>query len=1130
MSNNILKVSNNIGPQGPKGDPGDGLTDAEIKTAYENNANTNAFTDAEKAKLSSLTNLAFNPTGTTAPGPNNDINDSVNANDGVGFVVGSFWIDTVADESYRCIDNTDSAAVWVKTTLTTDELAAVAVTGNSDDLTEGSTNLLMTVAERAKLSNLKSHSTGILTGGVLTTGAGAAEFSISDGTGLVVDAAGAITSVSWTGKTNITPIGIGTGNTLTFIALDSAGNVVQSLTRFSNEDHRDYIVLGAVVHIDDVNVDTVANQQHVAFNTGSSLSDLHEAMGFFNISGNVFSANGANLFLNKSNGYMFAEGSNYHINPQDPNRRNLPVLNALSFRYVFNNGDSSASSPNFDPANLDDGAGGLTPLTNNNRWSVQRVYSFVGNAVGIQRGVTEYSSQELAIAGITTEPYFPAPFVAANGLLRGWIVAKKDATALNNTSQAVFIEAPKFPSTTGGLGVGAGSLQDAYLNSVQPQIITDATNGRVEYQTYSGGNAEDVFAILNDAGDDVLTFKANGTISNPNGSLTLSCAASNNIIADLDTTKRFVIKNSADGVGTPELHMWHDDHSIIESQKGNLKLRGVVGTGAVNIEAQPNVNGIIVRATTVDIYQDIRMYANITAPSGDLTLDATGTSTSNIENLIDNGKFIVNDTGQTKSFEFYYSGGSYRIDATTSDSIVIETPSVNGVWLKSNSAPIMVARDADILCYRGIAATGAQDIGDASGGAFDNLYLDSDIINPTGSLTIDTSTIAGSDVIIAPGTGSLVINNPTSTTSGSLSHDNSNFIIQNDRTGAFSDIHYKVTSTQPSSEHIFFHGSSEIIKFQSSTALFNYGLTIRQSGGTAGTDELWIYHASTGSHIATQSEDLIFDATASAGGNVITTPNATGAFIVRQDGGVAGTDEIQFYHNGADGHIHNKSGILVIDSDAGDLFLRRSGSDMIHLDVNGIEFNTSLRSGNSNVDLGAVSDEFRHLRLTGTIYNDSGDLTFDATGTAGSNIILTPNGTGVVRIEDTDTSNNYLDIYTNGTSTYLEAHGSGSSGQLHCRGESVWAVFTGAGYTKQAIYLSHSAENIAMGFDLRAAGTVDLGTTSNPFNVCRLDAYLSLAEITTPTAETDRGAVYTKTDNKLYFQDGAGTEHEVAFV
>lgn len=41
---------------------------------------------------------------------------------------------------------------------------------------------------------------------------------------------------------------------------------------------------------------------------------------------------------------------------------------------------------------------------------------------------------------------------------------------------------------------------------------------------------------------------------------------------------------------------------------------------------------------------------------------------------------------------------------------------------------------------------------------------------------------------------------------------------------------------------------------------------------------------------------------------------------------------------------------------------------------------------------------------------------------------------------------------------------------------------------------------------------------------------LTLKEKTTPTAVTNHGKLYTKSDNKLYFQDGGGTEHEVAYA
>lgn len=64
---------------------------------------------------------------------------------------------------------------------------------------------------------------------------------------------------------------------------------------------------------------------------------------------------------------------------------------------------------------------------------------------------------------------------------------------------------------------------------------------------------------------------------------------------------------------------------------------------------------------------------------------------------------------------------------------------------------------------------------------------------------------------------------------------------------------------------------------------------------------------------------------------------------------------------------------------------------------------------------------------------------------------------------------------------------------------------------------------------LLSASTHDIGSSTTYLaelwakNIC-------LAETTTPTATTNFGKIYTKTDDKLYFQDGAGNEHELAFV
>ena len=67
---------------------------------------------------------------------------------------------------------------------------------------------------------------------------------------------------------------------------------------------------------------------------------------------------------------------------------------------------------------------------------------------------------------------------------------------------------------------------------------------------------------------------------------------------------------------------------------------------------------------------------------------------------------------------------------------------------------------------------------------------------------------------------------------------------------------------------------------------------------------------------------------------------------------------------------------------------------------------------------------------------------------------------------------------------------------------------------------------------ITSAGNVGIGTTTPSANadLTLEGGALALKEIATPTADANYGKVYTKTDNKLYFQDGAGTEHELAYA
>jgi len=63
-------------------------------------------------------------------------------------------------------------------------------------------------------------------------------------------------------------------------------------------------------------------------------------------------------------------------------------------------------------------------------------------------------------------------------------------------------------------------------------------------------------------------------------------------------------------------------------------------------------------------------------------------------------------------------------------------------------------------------------------------------------------------------------------------------------------------------------------------------------------------------------------------------------------------------------------------------------------------------------------------------------------------------------------------------------------------------------------------------------GEIGIGTETPSANadLTLESGVLNLKETTTPTADTNYGKIYTKSDNKLYFQDGAGNEYTVDYT
>lgn len=311
-----------------------------------------------------------------------------------------------------------------------------------------------------------------------------------------------------------------TGNTLTniatqnvtYIAIDINGVMHQSGMPDEPEIQRDWIPLGVIVHSNRVIINAVNNQPVVAISPNNQLSDLIESIGFFNISGNVFSPNGANLNINKSAGHVFKQGSNFLNNNKDPHTLGLSALVAPNnIRYRTQIGTEFANTAVID-AGFYDLAGVRTAIPGT-RWSIQRIYLFQSNLVRIQYGQATYTTKVDAIQAITTEAFVVEQNILENGLFRGLLIIREATTDLTDTSRALFIEASKFGSVAGLGSLSTTSLQQAYNNSLTPEITTNSTLGAVSIKRGSASDTDFVFEGQNGAGTTTSSISGNGALT-----------------------------------------------------------------------------------------------------------------------------------------------------------------------------------------------------------------------------------------------------------------------------------------------------------------------------------------------------------------------------------------------------------------------------------------------------------------------------------------------------------------------------------------------------------------------------------------------------------------------------------------
>jgi hypothetical protein len=304
-----------------------------------------------------------------------------------------------------------------------------------------------------------------------------------------------------------------TATTATWIYLTSGGTISQSNIPITDQQRRQNISLGKLGHANKTNIINAFSQPDFVLSPLAQLRDMFEPINLIN-GGIKTSANGANLSFNTSAGYLHGLGINFANDTLNPNSLYVTGTAPCTFQYRTQTGGTASNTTFIDPTKKD--VGGVVTTLSGTKATNQRIYLVQNGVFRVQYGQVEYSNLTQAIAGIATEQFVEFTNFTTNGILIGVLSVSSTATDLTDTAKAQFFNVSKFGDSTGAAGGSpTTNLQQAYNNSIEPEITTNSTLGALSVKNGAGtaDNITNVFEGVNDAGTTTSYVRADGFIS-----------------------------------------------------------------------------------------------------------------------------------------------------------------------------------------------------------------------------------------------------------------------------------------------------------------------------------------------------------------------------------------------------------------------------------------------------------------------------------------------------------------------------------------------------------------------------------------------------------------------------------------
>lgn len=417
-------------------------------------------------------------------------------------------------------------------------------------------------------------STGLIKNGLISANGDPTKFNITAGIGIIsnFDDPENPTSaiVNFPAFTGITPTHLLTG-TITYVAINNSATVVMQATPFTPEQRRSLIVLGAVVHS---NLTTINVINNISAPTNASTNQLHdfiEAVGALNLTGNKYTANGANLQLNKSAGLIFKLGSNFANDWKNPHELAQTSGTSLTFRYRTQNGTEGSDRINLDPALYD--LNNVLTSVPNNKFTIQTVTMFQSGVTRIQYGQTVYDDLATAKNAVFTRNFVLEPNSKENGIIRAYIIMKNSTTSLQNVSDADILEAQKFG------GVASGGVALTLANIVTALGYTPANDSDAVHKV----GAETITGIKN------FTASINSTSSSSISPYTGASSGSGDVYSGLSSSMANVFKANISSTGTGKNFIGQNDgfETFGVDKFGNGFFNGSIRTNS-NIDLNRN--------------------------------------------------------------------------------------------------------------------------------------------------------------------------------------------------------------------------------------------------------------------------------------------------------------------------------------------------------------------------------------------------------------------------------------------------------------------------------------------------------------------------------------------------------------